>query len=86
MVQPKYLSLYFLIGLMSYLCGAQSTPQQCTAIQVPKSTNMPVRVNGKKTDPPVNVSKAFTPIVSTVQLPRGFKAVGGGNGVVIACR
>ena len=85
MVQPKHLSLYFFVGLTAYLCGAQSPPQQCTAIQVPKSTNMSVRVNGKKTDPPVNVSKAFAPIVSTVQLPEAL-AVGGGDGVVIARR
>ena len=85
MIQAKHLAVVFLLGATAYLLGSQASPQQCTAIKVPESTNQSVWVNGKKTEAPTQISKAFVPILSTVELPRGFKAVGGGGGMVIAC-
>lgn len=86
MIQVKIFFTIVFFGCAAFLLGNQGTAQQCTAIKVPESINQPVWVNGKKTKPPVEISKAFVPVLSTVQLPRGFKAVGGGDGFVIACR
>ena len=85
MTFSKNISWFVLGGLAVYLLGNQSAPQQCTAIKVPETTHQTVWVNGQKTAAPVELSRAFIPIVSTVELPSGFRAVGGGSGVVIAC-
>ena len=71
------------VGVVLFM-GAKRPPQRCTAIQVPTSTNLPTVVVGQRFESPT-LSKAFTPILSTVELPSGFKAVGGGSGFVIAC-
>ena len=67
------------------LVSAKSAPQRCTAIKVPISTNFPVVIAGDRTVAPQKFSAAFKPILSLVELPPGFKAVGGGSGFVIAC-
>ncbi len=66
---------------------AKSTPttQNCTAIKVPISTNLPIKVAGQQFKSPQEYSAAFKPILSVVELPKGYKAVGGGAGFVIAC-
>ena len=71
------------VGVFVFM-GAKRRPQRCTAIQVPTSTNLPTVVVGQRFESPT-LSKAFKPILSTVELPSGFKAVGGGSGFVIAC-
>ena len=62
--------------------GAQ---QYCTAIKVPISTNLPIKIAGQEFKSPQKYSAAFKPILSVVELPKGYKAVGGGAGFVIAC-
>lgn len=59
--------------------------QYCTAIKVPTSTNLPIVVAGQEFKSPQDYSAAFKPILSTVELPKGYRAVGGGAGFVIAC-
>ena len=59
--------------------------QYCTAIKVPISTNLPIKVAGQDFKSPQDYSAAFKPILSVVELPKGYKAVGGGAGFVIAC-
>ena len=60
---------------------------ECTRIKVPESTNLPVRMSdGTLIAPPTQLSPAFKPFLSTVQLPEGFIPQGGGDGSVIACK
>lgn len=60
---------------------------ECTRIKVPESTNLPVRMNdGTLISAPTQLSPAFKPFLSTVQLPEGFIPQGGGDGSVIACK
>ena len=65
--------------------GGRKGPQKCTRIKVPETTNMPVVVQGKRTLPPVSVSPAFKPIYNFVEIPEGYRAVGGGDQYVIVC-
>lgn len=82
---PLLLLSICLTFLAINLLSAKSPPQRCTAIAVPTSTNFPVIIAGKRTVAPQQFSAAFKPILSLVELPPGFKAVGGGAGLVIAC-
>jgi hypothetical protein len=80
----------FTVGFFSWMMvdhayAKDSTQQECTAITVPKSVHLPVRMNGTLQKAPVEISLAFAEMINTVQLPRGFEAVGGGRDVVIAC-
>ena len=76
----------FLGWLMVDNANAKSNvPQECTAISVPKSVHLPVRINGSLQKAPVEMSRAFAEMINTVQLPPGFAAVGGGGEFVIAC-
>ena len=84
MIQVKIFFTIVFFACAAFILENQASAQQCTAIKVPERINQPVWVNGKKTKPPVELSKAFVPVLSNVQLPRGFKAVG--DGFVIACR
>ena len=82
---PIFILSITLILLAVSLLSAKPTPQRCTAIAVPTSTNFPVVIDGERTVAPQKFSVAFKPILSLVELPSGFKAVGGGSGCVIAC-
>ena len=64
--------------------SAKTTPQRCTAIKLPVSSHFPVSVMGVSAikEPPI---QAFKPVLSVVELPEGYKAVGGGDQFVIAC-
>ena len=76
----------FLGWMMVENAHAKSNVQQeCTAISVPKSVHMPVRMNGTFQKAPVDISPVFAEMINTVQLPTGFEAVGGGGEIVIAC-
>lgn len=83
-IPPLYLLVIITLGAYISL-GGQRPPQRCTAIKVPVSTNFPIQIAGKRTIAPQEYSAAFKPIVSLVELPSGFTAVGGGAGFVIAC-
>ena len=63
----------------------QRAPQRCTAIQVPTSTNLPISVQGQSFQAGSLPNAQLQALISTVTLPEGFRAVGGGGGVVIAC-
>jgi hypothetical protein len=63
----------------------QRAPQRCTAIQVPTSTNLPISVQGQSFQAGSLPNAQLQALISTVTLPEGFRAVGGGAGVVIAC-
>ena len=65
--------------------SSSGAKQYCTAIKVPISTNLPIKVEGQDFKSPQDYSAAFKPILSVVELPKGYKAVGGGAGFVIAC-
>lgn len=82
---PLRATLLLAMGAALLFMGAKRPPQRCTAIQVPTSTNLPIVVVGQRFESPTDISKGFTPVLSTVELPAGFKAVGGGAGFVIAC-
>ena len=82
--------IIFIVGVLSALtihsASAQKNDlQECTAISVPTSINLPIRAAGQLQQPPEEISVAFKEILNTVQLPAGFQAVGGGDGMVIAC-
>ena len=74
-----------LIALLTLGARAKRAPQQCTAIKVPTSTHLPVVVGGSRVPPPTELSAAFKPLLNTVELPEGYRAVGGGGDYVIAC-
>ncbi len=76
----------FLIGSGALLLGMKgsSKAQECSSFKVPESVNMSVRSNGKVQNPPKGA--VFQPIINTVILPEGFKAVGGNGQMLIACR
>lgn len=93
-----YLNLLFLITLISSFVFVNESPSQvpkktklkkahqyCTAIKVPVSTNLPITIAGQAFKSPQEYSAAFKPILSVVELPKGYTAVGGGAGFVIAC-
>lgn len=93
-----YLNLLFLITLISSFFFVNESPSQvpkkaklkkahqyCTAIKVPISTNLPITIAGQAFKSPQEYSAAFKPILSVVELPKGYTAVGGGAGFVIAC-
>ena len=82
--------LLIIIGMLGWFVIANAnaqggTLQECTAIAVPMSSNLPVRVNGALQKPPVEISQTFAESINTVQLPDGFQAIGGDSKVVIAC-
>lgn len=80
------LVLVLCLGILAgSLMASKRSSQRCTAIKVPISTNFPVVIAGQKTVAPQEYSAAFKPILSLVELPSGYRAVGGGAGFVIAC-
>lgn len=82
----KHILLTILVtAIASLSLAGKHPPQRCTAISVPISTNFPVVIAGKKMKAPQEYSAAFKPILSLVELPQGYQAVGGGAGFVIAC-
>ena len=94
----QYLNLLILLTVISSFFFVTESPSQvtkttklkkahqyCTAIKVPISTNLPVTIEGQTFKSPQEYSAAFKPILSVVELPKGYKAVGGGAGFVIAC-
>ena len=94
----QYLNLLLLLTLISSFVFVNKSPSQvlkkaklkkahqyCTAIKVPISTNLPITVAGQAFKSPQEYSAAFKPILSVVELPKGYTAVGGGAGFVIAC-
>lgn len=87
----KTFKWFGLISVMSLtfvllgLAGNKKEPQRCTRIKIPETTNMPVIVQGKRTLPPTSISPVFKPVFNLVELPEGYRAVGGGDRYVIAC-
>lgn len=82
----KYVFLFLLIFVFALVAmGSQKPPQRCTAIQVPTSTGFPVVMIGQRFETPSELSQAFKPVLNTIELPKGYRAVGGGAGMVIAC-
>ena len=82
----NHLLITIIIGSIAWLSlGGRTVPQQCTRIKVPKSDNFPLVINGKRSVPPTAYSAAFKPLLSAVELPEGYRAVGGGGDYVIAC-
>ena len=85
-VTKRSLTLLILALVVAALSlAARRPPQRCTAIKVPTSTGLPVVVTGRRFESPSELSSAFKPVLSTVELPEGYRAVGGGAGFVIAC-
>lgn len=81
----KWLGLILVILSALMSLGGRQAPQQCTRIRIPETTNLPVVIQGQRTLPPTSVSAAFKPVLSVVELPEGYRAVGGGDQYVIAC-
>ena len=81
----KWLALLIVVSSTLILLGGKKAPQKCTRIKIPKTTNMPVIIQGQRTAPPTSVSPAFKPVYSFVEIPEGYRAVGGGDQYVIAC-
>ena len=81
----KCFSLIIVVSSAFILIGGKKIPQRCTRIKVPITTNMPVIIQGKKTIPPTSISPTFKPVFSFVELPEGYRAIGGGDQYVIAC-
>ena len=74
------------IGSVAWLSlGSRSAPQRCTRIKVPTSQNFPLVISGERAVQPTDYSAAFRPLISTVELPEGYRAMGGGGDYVIAC-
>ncbi|MEE2645438.1 MAG: hypothetical protein VYD19_10930 [Myxococcota bacterium] len=49
---------------------------------MPSSSNFPISVQGTQAPP---IGRTMRPILTTITLPDGYVAVGGGAGQVIAC-
>ena len=82
-------AVIFVLGALGWMAissaSADEGPQECTAISVPESVNLPIRAAGTLMQPPTELSAVYKELLNTVQLPPGFHAVGGGSGMVIAC-
>ena len=81
-----HLLITLIMGSIALLSlGGRKSRQLCTRIKVPKSQTFPLVVNGKRMEQPTSYSPAFKTLMSAVELPDGYRAVGGGGEYVIAC-
>ena len=84
MFKQTVIIVLVLLCALSLLIAARDKPQRCTAIKLPISSPLPISLSGEERSEELQF-KDYKPILSLVELPEGFRAVGGGDEYVIAC-